>query len=554
MISWTLAAGLAGGLGLFLLGISMLTDGLRLAAGPALERILAAATRTRWHALGSGVLMAAVVQSSTAIIVAAIGFVNAGLLGLGPSIWVLFGSSLGSTMTAWMVALVGPALDIEIFALPMIGVGVALRLTGRDQRRSELGSAIAGFGLLLLGIGMLREAFGDLASRISLPQGEGPLAVVGQVAAGMLITVLVQASSGTTAIAITAAQSGLLTAPSAAAVMIGASLGTIVTATLATIGATSNAQRAASAYVAFNLIAATVALVLLPWLVDAIAQVRAALGLAPDTARQLAAFLTTFKLIGVALMWPLSRLLTRWLRRRFRAREEDEAQPRHLDETVLAVPSLAIDAFQQEVLRIGQVANRLARAALTGAEPRALQRDQAIATALVSAAEAFVDRVNRGGMPDRDSERLAAVLRILRYHESVAEQSLLMSPLVLPSVHDQRLTDLHTALMQAADRLFVLSDPAGAPASADELEEAAGAMETAYQAIKAGLLDSGAIGSARLTEMDDALRRYSALRRATQQAVKAWQRMLSVRPLPSPAPSDARDAPDSARASRPGAD
>ncbi len=546
MISWTLAAGLAGGLGLFLLGISMLTDGLRVAAGPALERILAAATRTRWHALGSGVLMAAVVQSSTAIIVAAIGFINAGLLGLGPAIWVLFGSSLGSTMTAWMVALAGPALDVEAFALPLIGLGVALRLAGRDPLRRELGGAIVGFGLLLLGIGMLREAFGDLAARVSLPQGEGPAAVAAQVAAGALITILVQASSGTTAIAITAAQGGLLTAQSAAAVMIGASLGTTLTAVLAAIGATPNAQRAASAHVAFNLAAASVALGLLPWLLDAIGQLRGTLGLAPDAARQLAAFHTSFKLLGVALMWPLSRPLTRWLRRRFRAREEDEAQPRHLDETVLAVPSLAIDAFAQEVVRIGHVANRLARAAVAGAEPRALQRDQAIAAALVSAAETFVERVNRGGMSDRDSERLAAVLRILRYYETVLEQSLLMSPLALPSVHGKQLAEIHAALTREADRLLALCDPAGAPAAAAAVDDALGALERVYQALKAGLLDSGATGSARLTEMDDALRRYSALRRATQQAVKAWRRLVSVRPLPSPAPSGARDAPDSA--------
>ncbi|MEK9952643.1 MAG: Na/Pi symporter, partial [Curvibacter sp.] len=91
--------GLLGGLGLFLLGMTMMTDGLRQLAGPGLERILAHATRTRWHALGSGVLVTAVVQSSSAVTVAAIGFVNAGLLGLTPALWVLFGANVGTTMT-----------------------------------------------------------------------------------------------------------------------------------------------------------------------------------------------------------------------------------------------------------------------------------------------------------------------------------------------------------------------------------------------------------------------------------------------------------------------
>ena len=107
-----LAVNLAGGLGLFLLGMSLMTDGLRLAAGSALTRMLAAATRTRWHALGAGMLVTALVQSSSAVTVAAIGFVNAGLLGLGPALWVLFGANVGTTMTGWIVALVGLKLDI----------------------------------------------------------------------------------------------------------------------------------------------------------------------------------------------------------------------------------------------------------------------------------------------------------------------------------------------------------------------------------------------------------------------------------------------------------
>lgn len=107
MSLWTLSTSLAGGLGLFLLGMSMMTDGLKLAAGPALERILTWATRTRWHALGSGVMVTALVQSSSAVTVAAIGFVNAGLLPLGLALWVLFGANVGTTMTGWIVALVG---------------------------------------------------------------------------------------------------------------------------------------------------------------------------------------------------------------------------------------------------------------------------------------------------------------------------------------------------------------------------------------------------------------------------------------------------------------
>ena len=120
-----LGATLLGGIGLFLLGMTMLTDGLKVAAGRALERILAAWTRTRLHGLVMGVLLTALVQSSTALTVAAIGFVNAGLLSFTSALWVVFGSNLGSSVTGWLVAAIGFNFKIDAFALPFIGVGVA---------------------------------------------------------------------------------------------------------------------------------------------------------------------------------------------------------------------------------------------------------------------------------------------------------------------------------------------------------------------------------------------------------------------------------------------
>ena len=530
MTAWTIASNFAGGLGLFLLGMTMMTDGLKLAAGPALERILANATRTRWHALGSGALVTAIVQSSSAVTVASIGFVNAGLLGLGPAIWVLFGANVGTTMTGWVVALLGLSFKIEALALPLIGAGVLARLSGQQSRRGALGTALAGLGMLFFGIAMIQQSFTGLATQVELPDGTGLLGVIAQVGTGALMTVLMQSSSASMAIALTAAQSGLLTPQGAAAVVIGANIGTTFKALLAAIGATPNAKRAAAAHVVFNLGTGAVALALLPWLVDAIGALRAALGLPPDPASRLALFHTTFNLLGVALMWPVGGLLLRWLQARFRAQEEDEARPRYLDETVLAVPSLAIDAFQREVGRIGHIAIRMARSALGGAGPQALAQDQAVLAGLVGTAETFVERVSRSEMTRSDSERLAAILRIQRYHESTAEQSVAMTPLVLPAVHDARLIDLHAALLRAADALFQACDPADGPAGAGVAESALEAMEAAYQALKEALLDSGASGSARLTEMDDALRRYSALRRAAQQAAKAALHRAALAP------------------------
>lgn len=525
MIEWGMLSSLLGGLGLFLLGMGMMTDGLRLAAGQGLERILAAATRTRWHALGSGVLVTAVVQSSSAVTVATIGFVNAGLLSLSPALWVLFGANVGTTMTGWIVALIGLKFKIELLALPLVGIGVGLRVTGESSRRGSIGLALAGFGLLFLGISVLQEGFTALAAQISIPQGYGAGAVLLQVAAGAVMTVLMQSSSASMAIALTAAQGGLLTTQAAAAVVIGANVGTTVTALLVVMGATPNARRAAAAHVVFNAVTACVALLLLPWLIQFIAILREALGLPADPAAKLALFHTVFNVLGVMLMWPLGDALRRWLQSRFRASEGDEAQPRYLDQTVLQVPTLAIDALAREIARMGHLAVQLVRAALDGAASVALKTQQTAFAQLATAAQNFAERVNRRAMTQTDSEQLARVLRVQRYYETMVEQAALAASLGQPV--GGSLTPLQTAFCEQAHAVLTRCDPLAQDVSALALLVQAEAAETAYYELKAALLLAGANAELPLNEMEEALRRYSALRRAMQQAVKAVQRLAS---------------------------
>lgn len=518
---------MAGGLGLFLLGMGLMTDGLKQAAGPALHRILAGATRTRWHALGSGVMVTALVQSSSAVTVAAIGFVNAGLLALGPALWVLFGANVGTTMTGWIIAMVGLKFKVEALAMPLVGLGALLHLAGEGRRVASVGLAMAGFGLLFMGIALLQEAFAGLAGQFSLPQGGGAAAVLTQLGAGLLLTVLMQSSSAAMAITLTAAQGGLVDAQGAAAVVIGANIGTTVTALLAAIGATPNARRAASAHVLFNLLTGTVALLLLPWLVAALGRAGEMLGLPPDPATQLALFHTTFNLTGVLLMWPLADGLTRWLQQRFRAREEDEAQPRFLDETVLAVPALAIDALTAEVARAADVVQRMIRRALSGARAEDLQSDQRVHASLNAAIESFVERLHRASLSPVVSARLVVLLRTQRYHVACAEQALLASSLPPLVADGASLNGAHERFAEAAEALLRhCGPPVGA--SSDDPEVALGAMEARYEDLKQTLLAAGASARLSLSDMERALRRYSALRRALQQWHKACLRLAEV--------------------------
>ena len=170
MDSIVLLGNIIGGLGLFLLAIGMMTDGLKLAAGNALRTLLAKWSKTPFRGVLSGAAMTALVQSSSAVTVASLGFVNAGLLSMRHALGIVYGANIGTTMTGWLVALVGFKLNIQAVALPMIGVGMILKLLKPNSRLASLGIAIAGFGLFFVGIDSLKTAFEGIVSTFDLSQ------------------------------------------------------------------------------------------------------------------------------------------------------------------------------------------------------------------------------------------------------------------------------------------------------------------------------------------------------------------------------------------------
>jgi phosphate:Na+ symporter len=511
---------MAGGLGLFLVGMGLMTEGLKSAAGSALQDILAAATRTRSHALASGMLVTALVQSSSAVTVATIGFVNAGLLALGPALWVMFGANVGTTMTGWIVALVGLKFKVEILAMPLVGLGALLRLFGNQPRTNAIGTALVGFGLLFMGIALLQQAFGGIANQVQLPQGEGLRVLLAQLGLGAIMTILMQSSSAAMTITLTAAQSGLLDAQGAAAVVIGANIGTTLTAALAAIGGTSNSRRVSLAHILFNTLTGSVALLLLPWLIDLLQAAQVAFDLPPDPATRLALFHTLFNLMGVMLMMPLVGRLTHWLQQRFRAREEDEAQPRYLDNAVLPVPELALHALSQETARTGSMAIRITRAALAQHTSEAIHSELGIFNALDQSIEQFMDRLRSASMSQQTSSKLALLLRIQRYHESAVEQAVYASQLPILPEADTGWAEAAKQFIAISDRLLLqyeLQASKAQPSSLVSVEQ----MEHSYEQLKVALLQFGATGSLPLHVIEQQLRRFSALRHAIEQLSKA---------------------------------
>ncbi len=401
-----------GGLGLFLIGMALMTDGLKLAAGRALERVLARWTSTPARALLTGLISTAAVQSSSGITLATIGFVNAGLLTLNQALWAIFGSNLGTTLTGWLVAGLGFRVEIDALALPLIGIGALMRILAPGVRLRALGTALAGFGLLFAGIDMLREGFVGAGPMLegavtALPGIAGMLAML---ALGFAMTVVMQSSSAAIAVVITAAGGGVLPLESAAAAVIGANVGTTSTAVLGALGATANARRVATGHVAFNLVAAAVALALMPLWAWGLGMFRLEGAEGLTAAVALALFHTLFNGLGILLMVPLAPHLERWLAGRFVVPGEALARLRHLDDNVLAVPDLALDALAAELRRLAEAAVGTGREAFGGGSLEAGCRTAEGAEGLARAITRQVGRLGRQSLPGPVAEGIGEAL------------------------------------------------------------------------------------------------------------------------------------------------
>lgn len=531
---------LLGGLGLLLVGMGLMTDGFKMAAGSALRDILAKWTSDRRRGLLSGFLITAVVQSSSAVTVATIGFANANLLSLRRAVWVIFGSNVGTTMTAWIVALIGLKIDVEAFALPLVGAGVILRLAAAHGRLGSLGQAVVGFGLLFLGIGVLKMGFESFGQQLVVPTvaGTGILSVAGYVVAGTLMTTAMQSSSAALVVALSAAQGGLIALPAAAAVVIGANLGTTTTALMTVWEATPTAKRVAVSHVLFNVVTAIVAIVILAPILDAVEWVQNAGKLSSSPAMTLAVFHTTFNLLGVLLMWPLADPMVRHLSRRFQSLEEVESRPRFLDRTSLDLPFIAGEAMANEVERIHALAVSAALAATSAehGDASALDEDAQVAHSLEAAIADYSAALSESRLPPTVSDVLPDLLRSAQQSGTVIglAQQAMTAQAQIGAIREEQLAAsrlefreqlLH--LIEAADAACRERDPEKLEPA--KLEQGVHELDHRYATLKRLSLRDCANGRISVMQMDALLEHASLARRTVKQLARATRRLTTAR-------------------------
>lgn len=345
-MAWTFVLG---GVGLFLLGMNMMTDGLKDLAGDTLKRWLHRFTGGTFKSILSGALITAVIQSSSAATIITIGFVSAGLLTFTQAIGVIIGANIGSTSTGWIVSLIGFKVNLQAMALPIIGVGIFLKIFA-SERFKVYGTVLTGFGLLFLGIKTLQDGmvlsdslfiFDVIAENIFLQK-------LLLISFGFLMTVIMQSSSAAVATTLTILHTGGISFEQAAFLVIGQNIGTTVTALLASIGASIHTKRTAVTHVLFNLGTGTIAVLISPFLLTLTVSISTYMNGSFDAAFGIAIFHTLFNILGVLLFVPFISRFENLVTKLFP--EKGNPLTRYLDPNVASVPPVAIEAASNALL------------------------------------------------------------------------------------------------------------------------------------------------------------------------------------------------------------
>lgn len=343
-----IAISLIGGLGLFLFGMSYMGDGLQKAAGNKMKSILAALTKNKFMGLLVGTLVTAVIQSSSATTVMTVGFVNAGLMNLDQAVGIIMGANIGTTVTAFLVA-----LDITKIATLLVGIGVFVYLAAQKIKVKSFAEVIIGFGILFVGMDLMKNSMAPLQEN---PAFMGMLTKFTNPFLGLLVgfamTAVLQSSSATTGLLIAVSASGGITLPMAYPIVFGQNIGTCVTALLSSIGANKTAKRAAVIHLLFNVIGSLLFIFILrypvQWLILQIVPV--------NVPQQIAAGHILFNLINVIILFPFSSLLVKVSKLIIKGQDEDKDNIiKYIDQRLLATPPIAINQAAKEVMRLGKM-------------------------------------------------------------------------------------------------------------------------------------------------------------------------------------------------------
>lgn len=362
-----------GALAFFIYGMKLMSDGIQRAAGSQMRNILRTMTKNRYLGVFTGFLITALVQSSSASTVMTVSFVNAGLLTLVESAGVMMGANIGTTITGWVISLLGFKLKLAAYSIPLFAIGVPMLFSNKGKIK-YWGEFLIGFAILFLGLSYLKGAVPDLKNNPEVLQFLGNFTSWGFfsrlffVFVGTLVTIIVQSSSAAMAITLTLCSQGILPFEVAAAMILGENIGTTITAELASLVGNTNAKRSARIHSMFNIIGVTWMVILLPVILPFLSDfVQSWFGMGDpylnpqDMPIALSTFHTFFNLANVLLLLAFVPWLVKMAIKTVPDKDGEDSELNALKfiDTMNKTPELATVELQKEVARYGEITTRM---------------------------------------------------------------------------------------------------------------------------------------------------------------------------------------------------
>ncbi len=434
---------LIGSLGIFLFGMKMMSESLQKVAGSKLRNILAAMTSSRIKGVFTGILITAIIQSSSATTVMIVSFVNAGLLSLLESIGVVMGANIGTTITAWIISLLGFKVKISALSLPLIGLSLPL-LFSKINRRRSLGEIMVGFALIFMGLEYMKGSVPDIQSNPEVLSFLSSYTDLGMgsffifLAIGTVLTVIIQSSSATMALTLVMASNGWIGFDTAAALVLGENIGTTITANLAASVANVSAKRAARAHLIFNSFGVIWMTLAFPFFLKGIDWFVMEMGsesafTSPKSLPiALALFHTTFNLLNVFILIWFVPLIQKTVIKMVHSREEDEEfNLKYIKTGLLSTSELSLLQAKNEIVgysdhvakMFGIVRKQLSEKKENGFQKRTekVEKYEDVSNKMELDIADYLTLISEGELSEDSSRRIKAYLNIIDNLESVSD-------------------------------------------------------------------------------------------------------------------------------------
>jgi len=364
---------LIGALGFFIYGMKVMSEGIQKVAGSKMRKILGAMTSNRFFGVLTGFLITALIQSSSATTVMVVSFVNAGLLTLLESIGVIMGANIGTTITAWLISIVGFKVKIATFSLPIIAFGFPLLFTSNSKLKAW-GEVLIGFGLLFMGLDELKSTVPDLKSNpeilefLSSFTDYGVLSTLFFILIGTGVTIIVQSSSAAMALTLVMANNGWIPFEMAAAMVLGENIGTTITANLAALVGNVHAKRSARAHFIFNVFGVVWMVLVFPWYLQGIDYYMSqSLGVSPFDPNQpqsipiaLSIFHTSFNIINLVMLVWFVRVIVKMVIKMVPSQGDDEEfKLDYIGVNIMPTPEISILEARREIAKFGKLTGKM---------------------------------------------------------------------------------------------------------------------------------------------------------------------------------------------------